>query len=162
MASEAGFKFVRNQYQAPSPWNNDFRDSKGFFDGIAFRLTPVPAEPGDGLYAIYNKDGSLNYGFDPDGKGVATKDGPWVGDPTCDDLTQKMRTEFDNEKRIKYAHDLQKYVGKQQYFFHALGSASGFNVAWPVMRNFSVFQGLQWGYLQKRFWIDDTQAPLKK
>ena len=30
------------------------------------------------------------------------------------------------------------------------------------MRNFSVFQGLQWGYLQKRFWIDDTQAPLKK
>jgi len=162
MAAEAGFKFTRNQYQAPSPWNAEFRDSKGFFDGIAFRLTPVPAEPGDGLYAIYNNNGSLNYGFDADGKGVATKDGPFIGDLTCDDLTQKMRTEFDNEKRIKYAQDLQRYVGKQQYFFQALGSATGFNVAWPVMRNFSVFQGLQWGYLQKRFWIDDTQAPLKK
>ena len=162
MAAEAGFKFTRNQYQAPTPWNGEFRDSRGFFDGIAFRQTPVPAEPGDGLYAIYNKNGSLYYGFDDQGKGVATKDGPWPGDPTCDDLTQKMRTDFDNAKRIQYAHDLQKHVGKQQYFYHALGSASGFNVAWPVMRNFSVFQGLQWGYLQKRFWIDDTQAPLKR
>src|SRR6185436_992826 len=100
------------------------------------------------------KDGSLNYGFDADGKGVATKDGPWGGDPTCEDLTQKMRTEFDNAKRIKYAQDLQTYVGKQQYCFHALGYDTGFDVAWPVMRTFRVFQGLQWGYLQKRFWID--------
>jgi peptide/nickel transport system substrate-binding protein len=162
MAAEAGMKFTRNQHQAPSPWNAEFRDSRGFFDGIAFRLTPVPAEPGDGLYAIYNTNGSLNYGFDPDGKGVATKDGPFIGDPTCDDLTQKMRSEFDNAKRIQYAHELQKYVGKQLYFHHALGSSTGFNVAWPVLRNFGVFNGLQWGYLQKRFWIDPTQAPIKK
>jgi ABC-type transport system substrate-binding protein len=162
MAAEAGLKFTRNQHQAPSPWNAEFRDSRGFFDGIAFRLTPVPAEPGDGLFAIYNKNGSLNYGFDDQGKGVATKDGPFNGDPTCDDLTQKMRTEFDNAKRIQYAHELQKYVGKQLYFHHALGASTGFNVAWPVLRNFGVFNGLAWGYLQKRLWIDDTQAPLKK
>jgi hypothetical protein len=43
-----------------------------------------------------------------------------------------------------------------------LGSATGFNVAWPAVRNFSVFNGLQWGYLWKNYWIDDTQAPLKK
>ncbi|HLF77634.1 MAG TPA: ABC transporter substrate-binding protein, partial [Dehalococcoidia bacterium] len=162
MAADAGMKFTRNQHQAPSPWNAEFRDSRGFFDGIGFRLTPVPTEPGDGLFAIYNKNGSLNYGFDAEGKGVATKDGPFNGDPTCDDLTQKMRTEFDNAKRIQYAHELQKYVGKQLYFHQALGSSTGFNVAWPVLRNFGVFQGLQWGYLQKRFWIDETQAPIKK
>jgi len=162
MAAEAGFKFNRLQHQAPAPWNAEWRDSRGFFDGIAFRLTPVPAEPGDGLYAIYNKNGSLNYGFDPDGKGVASKEGPFLGDPTCDELTQKIRTEFDNAKRIQYAHELQKYLGKMQYFHHALGSATGFNVAWPAVRNFSVFNGLQWGYLWKRYWIDSAQPPLKR
>jgi ABC-type transport system substrate-binding protein len=162
MAAEAGFKFSRLQHQAPAPWNAEWRDSRGFFDGIAFRLTPVPAEPGDGLYALYNKSGSLNYGFDREGKGVATKDGPFMGDPTCDDLTQKMRTEFDNEKRIEHAHELQRYLGKMQYFHHALGSATGFNVAWPSVRNFSVFNGLAWGYLWKRYWVDDTQPPIKR
>jgi peptide/nickel transport system substrate-binding protein len=160
MAAEAGFKFTRQQYQAPAPWNADFRDSRGFFDGIAFRLTPVPAEPGEGLFALYNKDGSLNYGFDAEGKGVASKEGPFIGDPTCDDLTKKMRTEFDGAKRIQHAHDLQKYLGKKQYFHHSLGSATGFNVAWPVVQNFGVFNGLQWGYQVKRYWIDTTKAPL--
>ena len=76
MAAEAGFKFTRQQYQAPAPWNADYRDSRGFFDGIAFRLTPVPAEPGEGLFALYNKDGSFNYGFDAEGKGVASQGRP--------------------------------------------------------------------------------------
>ena len=132
----------------------------GFFEGIAFRLTPVPAEPGEGMFALYNKDGSLNYGFDDKGQGVASKEGPWVGDPTCDELTKKMRTEFDNAKRIQAAHDLQKYNGKQQYFYHALGSATSFNVAWPAVQNFEVFNGLSWGYLWKNYWVDATKAPL--
>jgi ABC-type transport system substrate-binding protein len=160
MAAEAGFKFTRQQWQAPAPWNAEYRDSRGFFDGIAFRLTPVPAEPGEGLFALYNKDGSLNYGFDDQGKGVASLQGPWIGDPTCDDLTKKMRTEFDGAKRIQHAHDLQKYLGKQHYFVHALGSATGFDVAWPAVQNFGVFNGLQWGYHIKNYWIDPTKAPL--
>jgi peptide/nickel transport system substrate-binding protein len=159
MAAEAGFKFTRQQYQAPAPWNAEFRDSRGFFDGIAYRLTPVPPEPGEGMFSLYNKDGSLNYGFDAEGKGVASLQGPFLGDPTCDDLTKKMRTEFDNAKRIQYAHDLQKHVGRKQYFFHSLGSATGFNVAWPAVQNFAVFNGLTWGYLLKRYWLDTTKAP---
>ena len=160
MAAEAGFKFTRQQYQAPAPWNADYRDSRGFFDGIAFRLTPVPAEPGEGLFALYNKDGSFNYGFDAEGKGLASLQGPFLGDPTADDLTKKMRTEFDGAKRIQHAHDLQKYLAKKQYFHHAFGSATGFNVGWPAVQNFGVFNGLSWGYLFKRFWIDSTKAPL--
>ena len=159
MAAEAGFKFNRKQLQV-ADWNPNVRDSHGFFEGIAFRLTPVPAEPGDALFALYNKDGSLNYGFDPAGKGIASKDGPYVGDPTCDDLTGKMRSEFDNAKRVQYAIDLQKYLGEKQYFYHALASATGFNVAWPAVRNFSVFNGLSWGFLWQNYWVDSTQAPL--
>ena len=94
---------------------------------------------------------------------VPAKDGPFVGDPTC----QRPHPEDAHRVRhqpsaLRYAKDLQKYLGKQQYFHRALGSATGFNVAWPAVRNFSVFNGLQWGYLWKNYWIDETQAPLKK
>jgi ABC-type transport system substrate-binding protein len=159
MAAEAGFRLERNQHQAPAPWNAEFRDSKGYFNGIAFRLTPVPSEPRDGLFAVYNVNGSLNYGFDPEGTGSTSIDGPFLGDAYVDETTAKLRQTFDSDEAIALAHDLQRYLGKMQYFSRAVGSATGFNVAWPAVKNFEVFQGLQWGYLWKEYWIDETQAP---
>jgi peptide/nickel transport system substrate-binding protein len=160
MAQAAGFRIDRKQHVAPAPWNAEFRDSRGFFEGIAFRLTPVPPEPRDGLFAVYNKNGSLNYGFDPDGAGVESLDGPFVGDSFVDDLTAKIRQEFDRAAAVDMAHELQRYLGKKQYFSRALGSATSFDVAWPAVRNFAVFEGLAWGFLWKEYWIDKTQAPL--
>ncbi|HEX5139510.1 MAG TPA: ABC transporter substrate-binding protein [Dehalococcoidia bacterium] len=158
MAAEAGFRIQRLQHQAPAPWNNDFRDSHGYFEGIAFRLTPVPSEPRDALFAVYNNAGSLNYGFDPNGKGSTSKtDSP--GDPYLDQTTTKIRQTFDSKEAIKLAHDLQKYLGGKQYFSRAPGSATGFNVAWPAVKNQQVFQGLTWGYLMKEYWLDKTLPP---
>jgi len=162
MAGEIGFKFEKKIFGYTTDWNPTIRDSRGFFEGIAYRLTPIPAEPGDALYATYNKSGSFYYGFDDQGRGVNNSTGPFNGDATCEDLTAKIRGEFDEKKRIGYGVDLVKYLGKQQYFHRAVASASGLNVAWPVVRNFSIFNGLSWGYLWKNYWIDDTQAPLKK
>jgi ABC-type transport system substrate-binding protein len=161
MAGEAGFKFTKAIQGYTTNWNPEFRDSRGFFEGIAYRATPVPAEPGDSLFVTYNKAGSFYYGFDPDGKGVTSAQGPFVGDPTCDDLTSKIRSEFDDSKRKQYAHDLQRYLGKQQYFQRAHGAATGLNVAWPAVRNFGVFSGPSWGWLWQNYWIDETQPPLK-
>lgn len=162
MANEVGFTFTKAIHGYTTNWNPDIRDSRGFFEGLAYRQTPIPAEPGDALYVTYNKAGSFYYGFDPDGKGVTSATGPFTGDPTCDDLTTKIRSEFDPSKRISYAHDLQRYLGKQQYFMRALGASTGFNVAWPVVRNFGIYNGLSWGFLWRNYWIDETQAPLKK
>lgn len=162
MAGELGFKFDKKLFGYTTDWNSTIRDSRGFFEGIAYRLTPIPSEPGDALYAQYNKSGSFYYGYDDQGRGVASVDGPFTGDATCEDLTAKIRSEFDPAKRVGFANDLTKYLGKQQYFHRAVASATGFNLAWPVIRNFSVFNGLSWGYLWKNYWIDDTQAPLKK
>ena len=162
MANEVGFKFEKAIQGYATNWNAEFRDSRGYFEGLAYRQTPIPAEPGDALYVTYNKAGSFYYGFDPDGKGVTSASGPFTGDPTCEDLTLKIRSEFDTAKRISYAHELQKYLGKQQYFMRALGSATGFNVAWPAVRNFGIYNGLSWGFLWRNYWMDETQAPLKK
>jgi peptide/nickel transport system substrate-binding protein len=158
MAQEAGFRLERLQHQAPAPWNTDFRDSHGYFEGIAFRLTPVPAEPRDALFAVYNVNGSLNYGFDPDGVGSASKEGA-LGDPYLDETTAKLRGTFDSNEAIQIAHELQRYVAGKQYFSRAPGSATGFNVAWPSVKNFEVFQGLSWGYSWKEYWLDTTQPP---
>jgi hypothetical protein len=147
------------QHQAPAPWNAEFRDSHGYFEGIAFRLTPVPSEPRDGLFAVYNVNGSLNYGFDPEGVGIAAKEGPYLGDPTCDELTAKLRGTFDSDEAISIAHELQRYLGQKQYFSRAPGSVTGFNVAWPAVKNFEVFQGLSWGYLWKEYWLDESLPP---
>jgi ABC-type transport system substrate-binding protein len=162
MASEIGFKFDKKIWGYSTDWNPNIRDSRGFFEGIAYRQTPIPVEPGDALYAQYNKGGSFYYGYDDQGRGVTSSNGPFNGDVTCEDLTAKIRGEFDASKRVALGVDLVKYLGKQQYFFRALGGASGFNVAWPAVRNFSVFNGLSWGYLWKNYWIDETQPPLKR
>jgi ABC-type transport system substrate-binding protein len=160
-AGEAGFKFEKKIQGYSTNWNPEFRDSRGFFEGIAYRATPIPPEPGDALYVTYNKNGSFYYGFDPDGKGVTSAQGPFAGDPMCDDLTTKIRSEFDDSKRKNYAHDLQRHLGKQQYFQRAHGASTGLNVAWPAVRNFGVFSGPSWGWLWRHYWIDETQPPLK-
>lgn len=162
MAADAGFRFEEREQNYQTNWPAEFRDSRGFFEGLAFRRTPVPAEPRDGLFALYNKAGSLNYGFDPDGVGLASAEGPFNGDPTADELTSKLRVTFDNDEAVTIAHELQRYLGGQQYIHRALASATSFDVAWPAVRNFRVFNGLTWGYLWKRYWIDETQAPLSR
>ena len=160
MAAEAGFRIDRQQHQSPAPWNSDYRDARGYFDGVGFRLAPTPAEPREHLFALWNSAGSLNFGFNPEGKGIPSPEGPFTGDPTADELTSKLRGTFDNDEAIALAHDLQRYLAPRQYFNRALGAATSFNVAWPRVKNFAVFQGPWWGYLWKNYWIDETLPPL--
>ncbi len=52
-----------------------------------------------------------------------------LGDPTCDDLTGKLRGTFDNDEAIKYAIELQQYLGGKQYFSRALARPAA--STWP-------------------------------
>jgi ABC-type transport system substrate-binding protein len=161
-AAEAGFRFEKNFPGYATDWPGGYRDSRGFFEGLAYRLTPQASDPGDQLYAEYNKAGSIYYGFDPDGKGIASKDGPFMGDPTADDLTNKMKTEFDNDKRKQHAHELQRYLGKMQYLLTYQGAASGFNLAWPAVKNWRVLRTNDWGQLWPGYWLDETLPPFRR
>ena len=159
-ASEAGFRFKKEIQDYRTNWPTDFRDSSGWFEGMAFRLQPGASDPGDQMYAEYNKGGSQYYGFDPEGKGLTAKDAAtFIGDRTCDDLTNKMKTEFDNDKRKQYAHELQRYLGKMQYKHLSLAAATGFQLAWPAARNWRVARTLDWGQLWPSLWVDETQPP---
>ena len=157
MEAEAGFKFDKKLQSYAGNWMPEFRDSHGYFDGVAYRLTPYPADPGDALYSAYNKNGGIYYGFDPDGKGIP-KGQPFTGDPTCEDLTNKMRTDFDDNKRKQYGQDLQRYLGKMMYQLDSLGAAPGFQLVSPLVKNWLTLHTADWGQYWPSLWIDDTAA----
>jgi ABC-type transport system substrate-binding protein len=161
-AAEAGFSFKKVIQDYRTNWPAEFRDSGGFFEGIAYRLQPGASDPGDQLYAEYNKGGSQYYGFDPDGKGLASREAStFIGDPTANDLTDKMKLEFDTDKRKQYALELQKHLGKMQYKQPTLGAASGFQVAWPAVRNWRVLRSMDFGQTWASYWLDTTLPPHK-
>ncbi|HWO73651.1 MAG TPA: hypothetical protein VNN21_08835 [Dehalococcoidia bacterium] len=162
MTAEAGFVFKKAIQDYRTNWATGFRDSHGWFEGMAYRLIPGASDPGDQLYMFFNKAGSIYYGFDPDGKGLRSNDpSTFVGDPTCNDLTDRMRTEFDDDKRKSLAIELQKYLGKMQYMIYYPGAVTGFQLAWPAVRNWRVLRTGDFGQLWASYWVDDTQPPLK-
>ena len=162
MASDAGFQFQKEIQNYSTNWMSEFRDSHGFFEGVAYRALPRTPDPGDQLYVEYNSNGSVYYGFDADGRGLMAKDGPYTGDPIANDLTGKMKVEFDQEKRMQYAQELQRHLAKMQYMFLQMGASSSFQLAWPVVRNWRVYRNTSGGDTWQRYWVDETQAPIRR
>jgi hypothetical protein len=73
-----------------------------------------------------------------------------------------MKAEFEDAKRKAYAMELQKYLGKMQYKHLGLGAATGFELAWPAVRNWRVLRTNDWGQRWASYWLDETLPPFKK
>ncbi len=105
----------------------------------------------------HSKSGTTFYGFSASG----SSDGG--GDPYVDGQLEKALAELDREKRLAIAADLQRYLAPKQYDLKWPGGASGFKLAWPVLRNFNVFRGSTNNVRDQYYWwLDDSQAPLKR
>ena len=155
MAQDSGFniKIVPEAYA--TAYRNGYRDVKGNFEGTSFVRVSLSDgdDPTNRFFSQYHKTGDLFKGFDVNGKT------PAAGDPELDDLVTKMRTEFDLDKRIALAHQVQKIDAKHQYYIRFPGGAESFSLAWPAIANYGVYRG---GYVHWTYWLDDTKAPLKK
>jgi hypothetical protein len=101
---------------------------------------------------LAEKAGSRYFvGFDAAGRGN------FSGDPYLEDLLLKARAEPDVEKRKAACHECQRYVAKTQYYTRWPGSASGYTLRWPAVRNFNVFRSdLK---LDTTIWLDQTKRP---
>jgi hypothetical protein len=73
----------------------------------------------------------------------------------------KAKGEVDTEKRRALIFDAQRHLGKAMYGISDPGTTTAFQIAWPVLGNFGVFQGDTRGP-NFNWWIDDSQSPLKK
>jgi len=156
MAADAGFKPVTNVVQYQNDLIPNYQNVQGEFEGIAWMLRPQSSsDPIDKLAEnFFSKSGPNFIGFDPQGKGDHS------GDPYVDDQIRKSRVERDTEKRKQIMKDLQRYLGEQMYLIRPVSGATGFELAWPALRNFMYFQGTrraeEWIY----FWLDQTKKPL--
>jgi ABC-type transport system substrate-binding protein len=156
MATEAGFRFQLNAPGWSTNWVPEFRDARGNFEGLSYRGTPSEPDIGQRLFAEFSKDGNRFTGFDPAGSGS------FAGDPQAEDMLLKIRREFDDEKRKVYAKDLQRYLGKMQYYIKSPGGSTSFQLAWPALQNFNVSRTTNAALLNYDWWLDDTKAPLGK
>jgi peptide/nickel transport system substrate-binding protein len=155
MAQDGGFniKVVPEAYA--TSYRNNYRDAKGNFEGTSFVRVSLADEedPTNRIFAQYHKTGDLFKGFDANGQTAG------AGDPALDDLVVKMRGEFDLDKRIALAHDVQKIDAKKMYYIRFPGGAESFSLAWPAIANYGIYKG---GYPWWYYWMDDTKAPLKR
>jgi len=156
-AGEAGFKFSRLAVPYTTEFIAKIRDAKGNFDGIAWKLL-TPSTPPDGIEAMsvyFSKGGGPTFqGMDPDGKGT------FEGDPYIEEQVRKARAEIDPKKQYAIVHDLQRHVAGKAYMWRAPGGATLLDVAWPVLRNFNIYQSEYRAHFSE--WLDVSQAPIKK
>jgi ABC-type transport system substrate-binding protein len=161
MARESGIRIAKNIVDYSGAYLA-FRDTNGKFSGVSYKNgPPAPTnDPTDRLSFEYTQSGGVGFhGFDIGGKGDHS------GDPYLETELRKARLEVDTEKRRTIVHEVQRYLGEQMYSLRWPGGATAYELVWPVVRNFRVFQAssqLPTLISNTTWWIDDTQAPLKK
>jgi len=156
MAADAGFKPQTNVVQYQNDLIPNYQNVQGEFEGIAWMLRPQSSsDPIDKLAEnVFSKSGLNFIGFDPDGKGDHS------GDPKVDDWIRRAGTEKDTEKRKQFMVEMQQHMGDQMYMIRPVSGATGFELAWPVLRNFMHFRSVRRSEEWMYYWLDTTKKPL--
>ncbi len=151
MVAEAGIRSKITAIDYTTEFRPKYVDARGDFDGVAYRRAST-GTPRSEFFAVYHSKGSQFNGFSASGTSN------FGGDPEYDALTSKMQREFDSKTAISLGNELQRLEAKRQYTPYFPGGASGFDLAWPVVGNFGVYQG----ETRRVWWIDETKAPVKR
>ena len=136
-------KVVESSY-ANGEFQRKYRDGRGQFEGVSARTDSAPDDPTLNLVGHYNTKGAQYQG----------------NDSTLEELTTKMLREFDTKKRQQLGYEVQRYDAKAA-FFPLMGSASAFQLWWPVVRNVLVWQGGT-NRTNATYFIDDSKPPVKR
>ena len=161
-ARQAGFKISTNLVDYNTVYIPKLRDGRGAFEGWAYTGGSSLAEDAVAymIWRYYSKGGVTFLGFDVNGRGDAS------GDPALDAMIDKAKGEPDDDKRRALVYDMQRLLAKACYAVSLPGSASSFQMAWPAVQNFGVYQTERrtsfGGVSPYHFWLDDTRAPLKR
>jgi peptide/nickel transport system substrate-binding protein len=157
MLKEIGLASTVRSLDYAKEYIPQYRNGRGQFEGWLYKATAGGFTAGDAAATLANeywsKVGVTFHGFST---GTQNDQG---GDPQVDALITKARLEPDTEKRRALVFDLQRDLAKKMYALPPPGSATGFDAAWPSLRNFRVYEG---GRLNYRLWVDVTKPPLAK
>ena len=158
MTREAGFKPTIKTVDYTSEYIPRIRNARGRFEGWTHKLGPGFAEDASARmdYDFYSRGGENFYGFDAAGKGDDS------GDPEVDRMLERAHRELDVGKRKEIVFDAQRYLAKKMYNVYWPGGASGFDMAWPALKNFRVYGTPHRGRIAAHWWwLDQSLAPFK-
>jgi peptide/nickel transport system substrate-binding protein len=135
-----------------SPWLDKMGD---FEDG--FGITCMNNRPDPALY-YYHKYTSKAYS-----EVGGTIRLPVGIDPEMDRRFDEQLSILDEEKRIEAVHDLQRYLAKSMLYVPFPGAATKFDVAWPDLKNYGVFNRSDPSTTAaelraQRFWLDQSAS----
>jgi ABC-type transport system substrate-binding protein len=136
------------------------RDASGEFEGIGIHSvtgnTPIQIHAISALAAQHLPGSGVTFhGYDVTGAGDKS------GDPQLIEILQKAQTTQDVATQKSLVQEAQRYLGKAMYSMHFPGTALDYNAAWPVVKNFRVWDGggdATW--VKYQWWLDPTAAPL--
>jgi hypothetical protein len=152
MFNDVGIRPKRNPVDYNSGWIPTVFNGRGKFVGMSFTYRGDPAVTG--LVNLFTRGGSRFYGFDVNGRD------PENGDPALEDMVVKQKGEPDVQKRRAQVWDIQRYLAEKAYYPQFVPAwATGFNLAWPVMRNQYVWFG---GGRLEFDWLDMSRPPAGK
>jgi peptide/nickel transport system substrate-binding protein len=153
-ASAAGLNLKTTPVSFTTDWRPKVADNNGDFEGISFRpdATASLPDPVEFMYAGFHYRGGAGYtGFFPANSSFKQ------GDPRLNELLDKARGEFDDNKRIAAIHELQKIHAEEQYIVRFPGTSNSFSMNWPVIRNANVYRG---DLSLVSEWLDPTKPPM--
>jgi ABC-type transport system substrate-binding protein len=160
MAAEIGFRYTDNIVGYNTGYQPQYRDASGNFDGETHRSVLGGATDAVELLlsGFSTAGGSTFVGLDVNGRG------DFSGDPYIDSQLKAARAEVDIAKRRSTVHELQRYLGKQQYLLRYPGAATGLLIDWPGVKNHRVWRGPNfsfWG-MGHHVWLDNTLPPFNR
>jgi ABC-type transport system substrate-binding protein len=155
--NEIGITSKTNHVDYLKDYVPNLRDGKGQYVGWSVAST-AGAPPSGGhpigplAGAYWSKGGNAFRGFSLSGRNDQS------GDPQVDAMIEKARVEQDVDKAKALVNDIQRHLAKTVYMLQPPGSATAFQMAWPCIGNFRVWQN---GRPHERLWIDDTKPPFR-
>ncbi|HEX5140573.1 MAG TPA: ABC transporter substrate-binding protein [Dehalococcoidia bacterium] len=159
MFREAGMKV--NQDAVPYQKYQEVysRDGNLFaFNGVTMRAGRAWGSVAAQLFGTMHKDGSIYHGMSANNSNYEQ------GDPKVNDLTEKIKLEYDTKKQEDLVHQLIRYVTGEATAISQPATSKAYTVTWPALGNFGVFTsypgGAKAAETMINYWIDSTKPPL--
>jgi hypothetical protein len=147
-----------NQY-ARRYFNSGYTVGDGF-EGVAVVPERGYVTVAEQLYNQFHKSGGAY-------RGMALDTGTTVdGDPKLNELTEKLKGEFEIKAQQKLAHELVRHATESSYYVPRVSVAKAFSLWWPAVGNAGAYSSYAnssfWVDQWRERWIDTSKPPFKK
>jgi ABC-type transport system substrate-binding protein len=105
------------------------------------------------IFATMHKNGSAFHGMTPNGENAH------LGDPTVNDMIDKIKVETNKDRHVAMVHDLTRYMTEQAYLLPRPSTSKPLSLWWPAIGNLGVDRNYPGGSVNTNWWVDTTKPP---